>query len=294
MGYILILLFVFANVVKGACSKKISARVRTMGENVNVSIARSFVCLPVSLLLLCMGGQALAVSPPAAAVCALAGICMALNYAVWLAALDRGAYVLVSASNNAGFLVATVAGALFFGERITLWRALALLCILAALFFMLRFQVKGIGKAPTRTDLLLLLTVFLSQGLSMTTQKWFLLIAPHASSAVYTFYTFLFSCLALLLVRPFFRAGTSGVQHVKSLGSLTPYVLLIGTALFFATFFQARAAYYLDAVVLYPLSSALSLTGGALMAWIVFHEKPSRDAAVGMLLVFLALVLSKY
>lgn len=293
MGYLLIFLFVLSNVSRSVCSKKISARVQGISENLNISIARSLISLPVCLLLLASGAS-LALPLSALAVTAFAGVCLALNYAVWLAALDRGAYVLVSAANNAGFLVVTAAGLLFFGEKMTLGRTLSILLILGAMYFMLRYQIKGLKKVPTCTDLVLLFFVFFTQGLFLCAQKWFLLLAKESSSGVYTFYTFLFSLLFLLLIRPFFRSDSSVHTQCRRVVSLAPYVLLIGVALFLSTFFQSRAAALLDAVVLYPLSSALNLVGGGLMAWLVFREKPTRDACVGMLLVFFALICSRY
>ena len=68
----------------------------------------------------------------------------------------------------------------------------------------------------------------------------------------------------------------------------------MGLALFATSYFQTCAAKEVDAIILYPLLNALNLIGGSSMASLIFREKMSRDSVIGIVLVFGALLFSKF
>ena len=67
----------------------------------------------------------------------------------------------------------------------------------------------------------------------------------------------------------------------------------MGLALFATTYFQTLAAKEIDAIILYPILSALSLIGSSTMSTLIFKEKMSRDSVIGIILVFCAIMFSK-
>ena len=67
----------------------------------------------------------------------------------------------------------------------------------------------------------------------------------------------------------------------------------MAAGLFGSSYFQTAAASHMDAIILYPLSSAFSLIAGSTMAAVCFKEKIKRDCIIGMIIVFAALILSR-
>ena len=102
------------------------------------------------------------------------------------------------------FIVAAVAGLVIFGEEFSYSKGVAMLFILAALFFMIKYQ-KGFGGMPGLYDFSLLLLVFFAGGMTSVTEKWFKTALVGTSTHIYTFYSFLFSILLLLVARVFIR-----------------------------------------------------------------------------------------
>ena len=71
------------------------------------------------------------------------------------------------------------------------------------------------------------------------------------------------------------------------------YIIFMAVGLFCSSYFQTLAAKTVDAIVLYPMTCALSLVAGSSMASIFFKEKFTKDSIIGIILVFIALIVSK-
>lgn len=71
-------------------------------------------------------------------------------------------------------------------------------------------------------------------------------------------------------------------------------MIIMSGSLFAVSLFQSLAAKTVDAIILYPLISGLSLAAGSIMSAILFKEKPDRNSIIGVLLVLSAVVLSKF
>ena len=69
------------------------------------------------------------------------------------------------------------------------------------------------------------------------------------------------------------------------------YVLIMATCLFAYSFFKTRAAGYLDAVQLYPLSQGASVLLSLLMSSLLFGEKINLRCIIGVVLSFAALLM---
>lgn len=291
-GLIFVFAAVFMNAAKGFCSKKVSGRMTCLAETVDLNLIRNLICglLGAGILLFSRTDR----MPDARgyAIILISGCSATVNYLVWILSLKTDAYMLVSAANSASFLIPALGGILLFGETLTLTKGAAVLLIAAALFFLLRYQ-KGSKGVLTPRAAVLLFSIFFTAGISSFTQKWFVRAEPEISTHIYTFGTFLVSFLLLAVFRPMLHHPGPGGAELSKAKEVFPYAVFMGIALYCATFFQTQAALHFDAVVLYPLNNALSLTAGCFMSWIFFGEKPNRDSIVGMVFVFAALVLAK-
>ena len=96
-----------------------------------------------------------------------------------------------------------------------------------------------------------------------------------------------------LWIRDFILPRSEYSEDKKLVRDNFLYILLMAVGLFGTSYFQTAAASRMDAIILYPLSSALSLVAGSTMASIFFKEKIKRDCVIGVIIVFLALILSR-
>ena len=293
LGYLFIFITALLNVSKGGCSKKVSSKLECMADNINLCFVRNFICVVIGAGILLSGGIGFKMPVAGWLVCVLSGIGMSVNYIVWLMALKGEAYMLGNTASTSSFVIAAVCGVALFGERISFTKLASFLLVVIAMYFMIRYQTK-LYKKPSLRDFVLLSMVFVSAGLNSVCQKLFTFYAKGCSVNLFTFYTFAISCLMLAVIRPFFKGNATVGGQAKKLIKLMPFILFMGVALYGATFFQAEATKLVDTVILYPLSSSLSVLGSGIMAWIFFSEKPSKDSIIGAAFVLAALVLSKF
>jgi len=293
LGYLLIVLTVFCNVSKGGVSKKATAKLNGIADNIDLSFMRNLICIIIGVVIVSASKMSFSMPAQGWWICFASGISMSLNYIVWLLCLKTDAYMLATTASSSSFIIAALSGVLIFGEKISVFKAIAFALIILAVYFMVCYQTKTCCRLKLH-DFVILLLVFLSAGTNSLCQKLFTFCVPGYSVNLFTLYTFVFSCGILLVIRPFFRCGENAKMHAVKFAKLLPIILYMGVALYGATFFLSEATHHLDTLVIYPLNSALTLVGGVVMAWICFGEKPSRDSIIGTVLSLGALILSRF
>lgn len=293
IGFLFILITVILNVSKGGFSKKVSAHLDCTADNINVCLVRNIFCVAFSAIILFFSGTSFAISKTGFAISAFSAVSTTVNYIFWLISLKGDAYMLASTMSNSSFIIAAICGIVVFHETPSVMKIIAFFLILIAVFFMTRYQTK-LYKKPSLKDFVFLFMVFVSSGTNSVSQKLFTTYAGDYSVSIFTFYTFVLSCGLLIVLRPFFKATSTCAYRTKKIMSLLPFIILMGLALYGSTFFLTEATKLVDAVILYPLNSALSILGASVMAWVCFSEKPSRDSVIGAFFVVAALILSRF
>ncbi|MBQ8232909.1 MAG: EamA family transporter [Lachnospiraceae bacterium] len=294
MGYFYIFTAVLCNTAKGYSSKRVSGTMQTIRESIVFNIARSFVCCIFAFLfvLLKRVPDVFSFTAFEIVICLISGISMAVFTTVWILALKSDAYMLVSACGSASFIVPCICGLFFLNESFTPFKFVAFVLILCALRFLLKYNFKLNGNLSKRQVFLLVLIV-ISQGITQTTQKLYAIYIPEKDIGCYTLYMLFISFLAFLPILPFFKKDEAKEKY-QVIRHNIKYILIMGLALFASSYFQTLAAKDIDAIILYPLLNALNLIGGSTIAALIFKEKLSRDSVSGIILVFWALVLSRF
>ena len=294
MGYIYIIISVVFNAAKGYSSKRVSSSLCTLRENLSFNAVRLLVTGLFALVFVLLRGVHDIFTPGAAelAVCAVAGIAMSVFTCVWQLAIRSKAYMLVSACSSASFIVPVICGLLLWNEKFTLPGIGAFILIICAMYFLLLYDFKLNGKISLREAVLLIL-VLVTQGIMQCTQKLYAIYAPDKDSGIYTLYMFFFAFCVSLLLLAFFKKDKSEKEKSVLHGNIT-YMLIMSVALFATSFFQTLAAKSVDAVIMYPILSGLSLAAGSTMSALFFKEKLTRNSLIGIMLVFCALVLSRF
>ncbi|MDD6215128.1 MAG: EamA family transporter [Firmicutes bacterium] len=295
MGYIFIFLSVFANAAKGYCSKKISDSVATVNDALNINIIRNITCCIISAVIVLFNRKMniFSMQPIEFILCLISGISMTLFLLGWTFAIKTDAYMLVSACASASFIVPCIAGLFMLNETVTPFKLISFVAIIAALYFLLRYNFSIKGKI-TNKQLLLLTIILLSQGINQTVQKLYMVYVPQKSAEDYTLYSFVFTAAALISAKVIIRNGSSGKEHTKNVvKNNLGYIAAMSVSLFGASFFQTLAAARIDAIILYPITNVLSLIAGSTMASMFFKEKLKKDCIIGIAFVLCALIFSK-
>ncbi len=294
LGYLFIFISVAFNITKGFGTKMVSESVKTLRDNLDISLYRNALCCVFSFITaILVGGVGFSFNVTEFIISAIAGITMAIFISSWLFTIKSDSFMLVSACASSSFIVPAIIGIFFLGEKITLNKIIAFVIIVFALFFLLKYNTKLNGKISLKS-LILLAVVLLSQGINQAMQKIYTYNFPDKDVSHYTFYASVFTVLAILIMMPFSKRDKSAE---KATALLYPkvffYATVMALALFGNTYFQTLASRSVDALILYPLSSVLSLGGASAMSAILFGEKMNRDSIIGVILVFVALLFAR-
>lgn len=294
MGFLYLAVAALLNLTKSYCSKKISDRVETVSDTVDMTMLRNGLCAVIGavLILLIRGGD-FRMPPTGLAVCIVSGAVMGLNYVVWVLSLKSGVYLLASASNSASFIIAALSGIFLFGENITPAKIIAIVLILLAIFFMSLYQKEQRGKLKL-VHAILLASVFLTAGISSVTQKWFTKNLPDTSVHLFTFYSLAISLVVLIPISLLLPNKKAFGKRVTGLKKIFPSVAVMAVCFYGVTYFQTLASSLIDAVIMYPVYNGALLAAGSLMAWLCFSEKPSKNSIIGIIFVFAAIFLSRF
>lgn len=293
MGYLFILLSVFSNAIKGYCSKQVSNAIVKVRDAIHFNLIRNALCCMIATLVFFLEEEnnLLIFTPAEFLICFVSGGAMAALVVSWALAIKTDAYMLVTACASGSFIIPCIFGLFILNEQFTLFKFVSFVAIIAALFFLLRYNLSVKGKLG-KMQIFLLALVLLSQGLNQTMQKLYVHYITYKGASAYTLYSFFFATIILFLVAIPLKAPRDTQQH-HLIRSNMKYVVLMSLGLFGASYFQTLAAASVEAFILYPLTNALSLIAGSLMASLFFQERINKDSVLGVIFVLAALIFSR-
>ena len=295
MGYFFLALSNLTGAVKGFCGKKTSGAVTEYKDAVLVNCLRMILCIVIGFALLAFQGDLSLLRPdaPTLLISAFSGVANSFFVVLWLLSVRKGAYMLVEVFGMSGVLIPLLLTT-FLGEAITVKDLAGLAILVLAAAIMCSYN-NGIQKKLTPSVFLLLVACGASSGLASFSQKLFVHQVPYSTSAVFNFYTYVFSAITLLIlygcsVRTAHKKGEVTPSIWPILKKIAGYVLVMALCLYLNTFFKTEAAALLPAAQLYPLSSGVALILSSLMAAIFFHEKLTPKAILGIALSFVGIL----
>ena len=297
MGYLFLSLALAAGVIKGYCGKRTGNAIAHSSDSMVMNGLRMGLCIIIGFALLLLQGEVSALAGDTALVwiALLSGVSTAAFVVAWLLSIRSGAYMMVEVFLLIGVIVPITLCRVFLNEPITLRQVLAICILVVAVYIMCTYNASVKGKLKPRAIVVLFLCG-LGNGFADFSQKLFVKARPEASIAVFNLYTYLFAGAVLLIACIVFRRADqkAGAQLRAPLAVIKPiwiYVLIMAACLFAYSFFKTRAAGYLDAVQLYPLSQGASVLLSLLMSSLLFGEKINLRCIIGVVLSFAALLM---
>lgn len=283
-------IFFMCRIIQYTFLKTTSGKIEGRTQLLCYTAFQYLVSAVLSIFLLTDIKSIFSVSPMGMAISILGGIAMFSSSLYSMTALKSGVQlVLTSLFSSMSILIPTVASVFLFGETMTIWQIAGVAALLYAAYLLL-----GISKATYQNfsvqGLLLLLGLFLADGLTMLAQKCYPYYEPQADTAVYTFLSFgtAFVLTALL-------GGTDVIRTKTSITRVLNKDILIGGAvlagmLFVIMYLGILAVPLIPAVVLYSLVAGGTLIIAFLVGAIIFKEPVTRRNLVGLLIGIAALV----
>lgn len=297
MGYLLLAISQFFGSTKSYCGKRASGLLQGYTGSIAGNLLRVSVCIVIGFILVLTGGQlaGLRLSLPAFGVCVLSGLSTAVFLILWLVCVRKSAYAMMDVFCASGMLVPLILCNLFYKEPITPLQWVGVGLTLGAVL-LIRSYNNSIKTKLTLPGLLLLIVTGLCNGIIDFSQKMITKDFPGVPNAVFNFYTYVFALAILLIAFVFLRLRfpNEGGDLAGGFKKALPLLLIMAAALFGNSFFKTGAAKYLDAAVLFPLNHGCALFLSSIVAALFFKEKITWKSALGLSLIFAAMIIINF
>lgn len=295
MGYLFLVISLFASSATGYCGKKTSGYVNGYMDAMMANTIRMILCILIGAVMIAVGENAaqLKPTPYMIAISALSGISTSICVVSWLISVKKGAYMMLDVFLMLGVLVPIIAGRLLFGEAIkpTQWLGIGVLFV--AVMIMCSYN-NSIKEKMSISAVVLLIICGTANGLTDFSQKLFVMEMPDVPIAVFNFYTYVFSAAVLIIFYTVFSIknnlqGTSpGRRGVKKIFG---YIAVMAIGQFVNSYFKTKAAVFLGSAQLYPLHQGLILILSSIMSTLLFHERLTVKCIVGLVIAFFGLII---
>lgn len=202
-------------------------------------------------------------------------------------AIRLGTISLYSMSGTAGMIVPVLAGALFFGDRVSPMQILSL-----AVFFLAMWQLIAATKQSTVSfdlrSVVYLLIGLLSNGATMLVQQLFSKTVTDGSVTVFSLLSFAFLAAFMGVTSLFLKDGEGEAAPAYAPPLLS--ALLLAAALFVINQLSTILAAFVSPILLFAFLSGGGTVISVVVAAVVFREKMNVRIAISVAVGIAALI----
>jgi len=291
MGYLFLFIALLTGAAKGYCGKKISGYTNSFSDATFANFIRMVLCVVIGFILILLNGdlKLLLPSPKLLLISVLSGVSVAIFTVSWLISVKNGAYMMLDVFLMLGVLIPLISSNIFFHENIKPSQWLGTAVLLTAVVIMC-FYNNSIKAKITPSSLALLIICGAANGIGDFSQKLFTKYTPNGSVAVFNFYTY-FVAAIFLIVTFAFTCKTEPTHGKSDIKRTFGYILTMAPCLFINSYFKTLASKHLSAILLYPLNQGCALILSTIMAAVLFKEKITTNALIGVLTAFIGLLI---
>lgn len=281
----------FAGATKGYCGKKTSGHTPLMSQAILANLVRMIFCTLIGFVWILLTEKLEMLIPDGRMllVAAMSGVSTSVFVVSWLVCVWKSAYMMLDIFLTLGVLLPLVASSLFFDEQIkpTQWAGLGVLLVAVLLMCAYNNAIKAKITLPA---FLLLVLCGAANGVADFSQKLFAKQLSSGSAAAFNLYTYIFAALVLTIAYIFMRKKDVAADR-KQVGKTIGYIGIMAVCLYAHSYFKTLAAGHLSAVLLYPLNQGCAMMLSALMAAVLFKEKLTIKAVIGLITAFAGLLI---
>ena len=285
-GYLFLVLATFCGTAKGYAGKKSSSALDSLPLKLYFGAFRTALCAVIGLVIWLAEGNYEFVGTEPLVISVLSGISMSIFLLSWIAAVRGKAYVLIDVCCQMGMVIPCIFAAPVLGENITVVQYIALAALVIAIILLSDKGKKDSQRIKIK-DVALLAAVWISSGTNSLTVKLYASTGAP-SNTFYNLVTFSVSAFAFAVAYMIFRGKQKCTLPKKH---YTAYLPVMAVCLYLNIFLQTLAAKHLDSMVMFPLQTVMGLLLSALMAALMFKEKPTAKNIVGMAISAASLVI---
>ena len=281
----------FVGATKGYCGKKTSGYTNNFGDAILASTVRMILCTAIGFIVILASEDRSTLRPSMEMIfiSALSGISTAIFVVSWLILAKKNAYMMLNIFLMLGVLIPLIASSIFFNEaiKVTQWIGIAMLFLAVAMMCSYNNSIKTKITLPS---FILLLICGIANGVVDFSQKLFTKNIPDGSVAVFNFYTYIFAALVLIVFFAITRKKVNNVNN-DNIKKIFLFILIMAICLFANSYFKTLASGHLSAVLLYPLYQGCDLAFSVVMSAVLFKEKITVKAVLGILTAFIGLMI---
>lgn len=227
--------------------------------------------------------QLLFLAHPATYVCGIVGgLLFVLSLVCMQSSISSNGTILSSAFSKLGLLVPLLLSVIFFHEIPSFIQAAGLILVIASILIM-----NGTAKQNTGFNLLFLLVVLLTNGMSDSMAKIYSAIGYQNEETVYMFILFLFAAVLTYILMVLETRRTGKKTDLTDLAA----GICIGIPNYFSSVLLLRSLRTIPAVIAYPVFSAGTIMIVTAASLFLFREHLSRRQTIGLFLILISLVL---
>lgn len=289
MTFLLFIVVAVMRVIQVNCNKRTSNLIDTSEKFFHYGAFYQLISALFGLIALCIVGF-YGFDGFTIGLSLISAVLFAVELFASLEAVRGGSLVLCNMFSTGGSIfIPCIVGTLFFGDTMTYWHWIGLLVFVAAVYFIASNSEKEQKKLTLKTLLMLVLSM-LSNGAIMVLQDLF---GERGENVfMFSFLTFAFNAVILAVcffaLVLFFRKKDEAGRVSRKIEPLPKKLYLFGAMLALALFTISNLVTWLNKayppVVVFPLSSTISLIITAIVGAIAFKEKITWKKAVGIVL----------
>ena len=187
-----------------------------------------------------------------------------------------------------GLVISVVISYFWFGEDIKVHQMIGLAIFFVSAYLLSSKDGKSGGKISAKTFVMLFIN-FLANGLVMVVQKYFALKVQGANTPLFSFLTFtlcgLFMAICFLFTVCKNKATEIPQEERKPVlnKKLVICGVLLALALFLINIIITEMGKTVPSIIIFPVSSAISIIIATLVGYFIFKEKLSVKKIIGLL-----------
>lgn len=245
------------------------------------------------------------VNAPTIVCSAISAILFGIDIFCGIEAIKGCSLVVANTFANGGLIISVAASYIWFGEDVSAFQIAGLVVFFVSVYLLSVTKKEEKDKKITPKTLVLLIIDLIANGAVMVVQKYFALKVEGGNTAVFSLFTFLLCavimavCAFVVRLRPTDPALSAPEQSENPQPDKKPFLCAklvvcaaaLALALFAINYLVTEMGHYVDSVVLFPVSSAISVLITALVGAIAYKEKPNAFGIAGIVLGLVSIIL---
>ena len=292
MAGLYMIVILLCRVVQAFFNKRSSSAIPNYTTLIGFSAFQSAVSalLGIGLIVITDGGFSL--DWPTAMIAAFSGVSLFFSIACGLYAMKSGTVSLSSMFGTAGMIIPIAAGALLFDTSVTPMQLVGVF-----IFFVSAYLLIGASKTIyanfSYKTVLWLIGSLVANGCTMLAQQMFTVYVPHGDVSVFSFLSF----AIIAVLSGVLYAGMAHHSAKQEDARLSRALIICGVALAAAVFVINQLATIctklVSPVILFTFINGGGTIISALVAAVVYKEKLSKKAMIGIVLGIASLIVIK-